>query len=116
VPYIQPHVLIIDEVGYLSYGFDAANVLFHVVNERHKRGRPMLFTTNKSPLTAWGDVLHDHDLAEAIVDLVLEEGRLILVDGPSYRTRHLDLDRPQTARKDAARISGTPRSTAVATP
>jgi DNA replication protein DnaC len=109
VHYIQPHVLVIDEVGYLSYGPDAANVLFHVVNERHKRGRPMLFTTNKSPLTAWGDVLHDHDLAEAIVDRVLEKGRLIVVDGPSYRTRHLELDKPQAARNDGARISGKAR-------
>ncbi len=106
---LQPHVLVIDEVGYLSYGPDAANVLFHVVNERHKRARPMLFTTNKSPLTAWGEVLHDHDLAEAIVDRVLEKGRLIVVDGPSYRTRHLELDKAQGARKDGARISGKPR-------
>jgi DNA replication protein DnaC len=50
----QPHVLIIDEVGYLTYGNDAANVLFHVVNDRHSRRRPILFTTNKSPLTQWG--------------------------------------------------------------
>ena len=35
-------------------------------------------------------VLHDHDLAEAIVDRVLEKGRLIVVDGPSYRIRHRD--------------------------
>ena len=54
---------------------------------RDQRGRPMLFTTNKPPLTAWGDVLHDHDLAEAIVDRVLENGRLLLLDGPSFRTR-----------------------------
>ena len=104
--YLQPHVLVIDEVGYLSYGPDAANVLFHVVNERHLRRRPILFTTNKSPLTNWGDVLHDHDLAEAIVDRVLEKGRLIVVDGPSYRTRHLQLDKPSEPRKDALRISG----------
>ena len=32
----------------LSYGPDAANVLFHIVDERHQRGRPMLFTTNKA--------------------------------------------------------------------
>ena len=104
--YLQPHVLVIDEVGYLSYGPDAANVLFHVVNERHLRRRPILFTTNKSPLTNWGDVLHDHDLAEAIVDRVLEKGRLIVVDGPSYRTRHLELDKGSGVRNDAARISG----------
>jgi DNA replication protein DnaC len=104
--YLQPHVLVIDEVGYLSYGPDAANVLFHVVNERHLRRRPIIFTTNKSPLTNWGEVLHDHDLAEAIVDRVLEKGRLIVVDGPSYRTRHLELDKAPEVRKDAVRISG----------
>ena len=56
----------------------------------------MLFTTNKPPLTAWGDVLHDDDLAEAIVDRVLENGRLLLLDGLSYRTRHLDLPAEDT--------------------
>jgi len=81
--YLQPTVLVVDEVGYLSYGPEAANVLFHVVNERHQRRRPMVFTTNKSPLTAWAEVLHDHDLAEAIVDRVLERGRLVVLDGPT---------------------------------
>ena len=90
--YLQPHVLVIDEVGYLSYGPDAANVLFHVVNDRHLRGKPMLFTTNKPPLTQWGEALHDADLAEAIVDRTLERGRLLILDGPSHRTRHLGLD------------------------
>jgi len=108
--YLQPHVLVIDEVGYLSYGPDAANVLFHVVNERHLRRRPILFTTNKSPLTTWGEVLHDHDLAEAIVDRVLEKGRLIVVDGPSYRTRHLELDKGSEGKKDVARVSGKQRA------
>ena|SRR6516162_9336440 len=51
-------VTFIDEVGYLTYGPDAANVLFHVVNERHLRRRPMVFTTNKT-LSEWGKVLHD---------------------------------------------------------
>jgi DNA replication protein DnaC len=51
--YTHPHVLVIDEVGYLSYGPDAANVLFQVVNDRYLHQRPMIFTTNK-PLGAWG--------------------------------------------------------------
>jgi len=95
--------------GYLTYGPDAANVFFHVVNERHLRRRPILFTTNKSPLTAWGDVLHDHDLAEAIVDRVLEKGRLIVLDGPSYRTRYLELDGASGAHHNVAIISGKHR-------
>ena len=88
VPYVQPHVLVIDEVGYLTYCDDAANVLFQVVDHRYLHRRPMLFTTNK-PLSQWGRVLHDPDLAEAITDRVLERGRCIQLRGPSYRTRHL---------------------------
>ncbi|MBE2254201.1 MAG: ATP-binding protein, partial [Myxococcus sp.] len=53
VQYVQPHVLVVDEVGYLAYGDDAANVLFHVVNERHLKRRSMIFTTNKA-LKQWG--------------------------------------------------------------
>lgn len=105
--YLQPHVLVVDEVGYLSYGDDAANILFRVVHERHQRRRPMVFTTNKS-LKAWGAVLHDHDLAEAIVDRILERGRHVVLDGPSYRTKHLKLDDEQgSVETHQARFSGT---------
>lgn len=86
--YVRPHVLVVDEVGYLTYGADAANVLYHVVNERHIRRKAMIFTTNKSP-RHWGAVLHDDDLADAIVDRILERGRHLRLDGPSLRTKHL---------------------------
>lgn len=89
--YVRPHVLIVDEVGYLAYGDDAANVLYHVVNDRHIRRRAMVFTTNKHP-KRWGQALHDEDLAEAIVDRILERGRLLRLDGPSVRTKHLPSD------------------------
>jgi DNA replication protein DnaC len=108
--YTSPHVLVVDEVGYLSHGPDAANVLFHVVNTRHQKHKPIIFTTNKSPLTDWGDALHDHDLAETIVDRTLERGRLLILDGPSYRTRHLGLDAtPADRATNSARISGINR-------
>jgi DNA replication protein DnaC len=103
--YTHPHVLIVDEVGYLTYGPDAANVLFHVVNDRHLRKRPMIFTTNKS-LSDWGKVLHDDDLATAILDRILERGRLIQLDGPSGRTRHLNLEEVLPDPAERARISG----------
>jgi hypothetical protein len=72
----------------------------------------MIFTTNKS-LKAWGRVLHDDDLAQAIVDRVLERGRLIRLDGPSIRTLHLNLDEAMNAGSDpeeeVAGISGIQR-------
>jgi DNA replication protein DnaC len=108
--YTHPAVLVVDEVGYLTYGTDAANMLFHVVNERHRRHRSMIFTTNK-PLKAWGRVLHDDDLAQAILDRVLERGRLMRLDGPSVRTLHVNLDEAMREESDqgatqVARISG----------
>ena len=107
--YTHPAVLIVDEVGYLTYGTDAANMLFHVVNERHRRHRAMIFTTNKS-LKGWGRVLHDEDLAQAILDRVLERGRLVRLDGPSVRTLHVDLDDAMkdgsNQEDDLIRISG----------
>jgi DNA replication protein DnaC len=98
-------VLVIDEVGYLTVGGDAANLVFQVVNERYLHRRPMLFTTNK-PLAAWGLVLHDPDLAEAILDRVLERGRLVELRGASYRTRHLKAVDHRSASSDVVRISG----------
>jgi DNA replication protein DnaC len=105
--YVHPGVLVVDEVGYLTYGTDAANMLFHVVNDRHRRKRAMIFTTNK-PLSAWGRVLHDDDLAHAIIDRILERGRMLMLDGPSMRTKHLQLDDPTAtqAGDQPARISG----------
>jgi DNA replication protein DnaC len=107
--YTHPAILVVDEVGYLTYGTDAANMLFHVVNERHRRHRPMIFTTNKS-LKAWGRVLHDEDLAQAIIDRVLERGRLLRLDGPSVRTLHVNLDdalkEDSDQEADLVRISG----------
>lgn len=104
--YTRPDVLVCDEVGYLTYGTDAANVLFHIVNARYLKKRSMIFTTNKPPKT-WGRVLHDEDLAAAIVDRILHRGRLLTLDGPSVRTKHHPLDEVLVEQhEDVARFSG----------
>jgi len=63
----------------------AANMLFRVVNERHRRHRSMIFTTNKS-LKAWGGGVHDDDLAQAIIDRVLAAGSCASMARPSVRS------------------------------
>lgn len=97
-PYLQPHVLVIAETGYLRYGAGAADVLFQVVDHRYHQGKPILFTTNK-PLSQWGRVLHDEELAKAIIDRTLHHGEYLKLSGPSYRLRgrkfNLDAAYPQ---------------------
>jgi hypothetical protein len=62
-------------------------------------------------VTSWGKVLHDEDLAQAIIDRVLERGRLLALDGPSFRTKHLKLDGALPEASDQViRISGIDRS------
>lgn len=111
--YTHPPVLVIDEVGYLTVGSDAANLMFQVVNERYLRRRPMLFTTNK-PLAAWGTVLHDPDLAEAVLDRVLERGRLAtrrVLSNPAPQACRNRPESPsrrgQNIRKTGTTLSGT---------
>ena len=57
---------------------------------------------------------HDcSDLAQAIIDRVLERGRLLRLDGPSVRTLHVNLDpmkEDSDQQADLIRISGTHKS------
>ncbi len=87
--WVAPDILVIAEVGYLNHAENAANVLFGVVDQRYLRLKPMVFTTNKR-LRDWGRVLHDNDLAEVILDRVLERGQHVQRAGSSWRTRHFD--------------------------
>jgi DNA replication protein DnaC/DNA-binding CsgD family transcriptional regulator len=112
--YTDPAVLVCDEVGYLTYGTDAANVLYHVVNERYLKKRAMIFTTNKS-LAAWGRVLHDEDLADTIVDRILERGRLLTLDGPSVRTPEIALDEDDDLDAHTKTLSAGDSTAAAAT-
>ncbi len=106
-PYLQPHILIIDEMGYLGYGPGAADVLFQVVDQRYLKGKPILFTTNK-PLKQWGRVLHDEELARAIIDRTLHHGEYLKLSGSSYRLkgRKFDFDNPLNTE-----ASPSPKST-----
>ncbi len=63
--------------------------------DRYLRGKPILVTTNK-PLAAWGQVLHDGDLAEAILERLLERGVHFGRRGRLFRSRHVK-DRPARA-------------------
>ncbi|UJB73178.1 IS21-like element helper ATPase IstB (plasmid) [Acaryochloris sp. 'Moss Beach'] len=110
-PYLQPHVLVIDEMGYLGYGSGAADVLFQVVDQRYLKGKPILFTTNK-PLKHWGRVLHDEELARAIIDRTLHHGEYMKLTGASYRLkgRKIDLDLPAISERPTATKGGDTKS------
>jgi hypothetical protein len=60
----------------------------------------------REALNGWGKILHDEDMAAAILDRVLERGRFIHLDGPSGRTRHLNREETLPENTKRLRISG----------
>jgi DNA replication protein DnaC len=81
----KPSILIIDEVGYLPFERQAANLLFQLVNRRYERGSIIL--TSNQPVGNWGEVFGDSILATAILDRLLHHSHVITIKGESYRLR-----------------------------
>ena len=83
--YIQPKVLVIDEVGYTRLTTDQAQQLFELVTARYERG-PILLTSNLT-FAEWGALLGDEVLATALLDRLLHHAEVVAINGRSYRMR-----------------------------
>lgn len=82
----RPKVLIIDEVGYLSYGHRHADLLFEVVTRRYESGRPIVLTTNKA-FGEWGEVFPSAACVVTLVDRLVHRSEIVHVKGESYRLK-----------------------------
>lgn len=86
--YARPHVLVIDEIGYLSYDNHAADLLFQIVSRRYER-RPIVLTTNLS-FSDWSTVFPNAACATALIDRLTHHAEIIAIDGESYRKREAE--------------------------
>jgi DNA replication protein DnaC len=84
--YVQPKVLVIDEVGYTRLTREQAHQVFELVAARYERG-PILLTSNLS-FAEWGQLLDDEVLATALLDRLLHHAEVIAINGRSYRMRN----------------------------
>lgn len=87
--YVLPHLLCIDEVGYLSYDARHADLLFEVVSRRYDKGRSILLTTNK-PFAEWPTTFPNAACVVTLVDRLLHRAEVIAIDGESYRLREAE--------------------------
>jgi DNA replication protein DnaC len=79
----KPHVLIIDELGYLPLDRHDANLFFQLVSSRYEGGS-IILTSNKSYLD-WGSLFPDEGIAAATLDRLLHYSKTIKISGQSYR-------------------------------
>jgi len=75
-------LLICDEVGYIPFDPQAANLMFMLVSRRYER-QSLIVTSNK-PFSAWGEIFGDDAVAVAMVDRLVHHAELISLKGCSY--------------------------------
>jgi DNA replication protein DnaC len=83
--YVQPRVLVIDEVGYTRLTVEQAHALFELVTARYEKGA-ILLTSNTS-FAEWGALLGNEVLASALLDRLLHHAEVITISGASYRMK-----------------------------
>src|SRR5947199_253234 len=91
-------LLIIDEVGYIPFEPEAANLFFQLVSARYERAS--LIVTSNKPFGRWGEVFGDDVVAAAMIDRLVHHAEVISLKGDSYRLRNRDLGRIPAAKHD----------------
>lgn len=97
--YATRGLLVLDEIGYLSYDARAADLLFQVVSRRYER-RSLVLTTNL-PFSEWPAIFPNAATATALIDRVVHHAEIITIEGESYRRRVAEA-RHKSARAPAA--------------
>lgn len=83
--YSSPHVLFIDELGYLATSHEHADLLFEVVNRRYER-KPVVLTTNKV-FSEWNTVFPNAGCLVTLIDRIIHKSEILTIDGDSYRAK-----------------------------
>lgn len=97
---MAPKLIVIDEIGYLPFGREEANLFFNVVAKRYERGSIVL--TSNLPFTQWaGAFADDQTLTAAMLDRRLHHAYIVQVGGESYRLRD-----KRKAGQAARRVTG----------
>jgi DNA replication protein DnaC len=103
--YTRPRLLLVDEIGYLSYSNRHADLLFEVVSRRYQE-KSTLVTTNR-PFAEWGEVFPNAACVVSLVDRLVHNAEIIQIDGESYRLKEAKERSEQRRRARAARKTNT---------
>ncbi len=90
-------LVVVDEVGYIPFEPEAANLFFQLVSARYERAS--LIVTSNKPFGRWGEVFGDEVVAAAMIDRLVHHAEVIALKGDSYRLKDRDLGRVPAAGK-----------------
>ena len=88
-------LLVIDEVGYIPFEPEAANLVFQLISSRYERAS--LIATSNKQFGRWGEVFSDEVVDAAMIDRLVHHAEVIALKGDSYRLKDRDLGRVPAA-------------------
>ncbi len=83
-------VLVVDELGYLSFDSRNADLLFQVISRRHEK-RSLVLTTNLH-FSDWPSIFPNAGSAIALIDRLVHHADIIAIEGDSFRRRVAEQD------------------------
>lgn len=83
--YAAPDLLLIDEVGYLSYSNRHADLLFELISRRYEN-KSTVVTTNRS-FQEWNEVFPNAACVVSLIDRLVHRCEVVPIKGESYRLK-----------------------------
>jgi DNA replication protein DnaC len=105
--YAKPALLVIDELGYLSYSNRHADLLFEIISQRYEK-KSTFITTNKA-FIEWREIFPNATCVVSIVDRLVHHSEIVNIEGDSYRLKEAQEKNQerQARRKSKTKLSIT---------
>ena len=93
----RAHLLICDELGYVSFSRGGVELLFRVFGDRYERASVLV--TSNLPFSEWGQIFQGERMTGALLDRLTHRCHIFEMNGESYRFR--ESMKPKKGRKSA---------------
>ncbi len=78
-----PHLVILDELGYIPFNKTGAELLFQFCSSRYERGSLIITTNLEFP--KWTEIMADEQMTAALLDRITHNAHILNINGESYR-------------------------------
>ena len=79
------NMVICDEMGYVSFDKEGAELLFNMISTR--TGDKATIVTTNLPFTRWEKIIKDKVLCSALADRLCHKAYMVNMTGQSYRVK-----------------------------
>jgi DNA replication protein DnaC len=105
--YCSTDLLVIDEVGYMNYDNEYADLLYEVISGRYQKSSTVV-TTNKG-FSQWGEIFPNAGCVLTMVDRLVHKSETVVIDGESYR-RHEAEERAAKKAQERKTLKKSPKT------